>query len=91
MDMMLSSVSPARPMITSHDRNSTAFSRSFSSREAKFSPWASPRWVKMPMRGRMMLSSRSISPGWEMPASMTASRVCGSMPSTESGTPTCEL
>ena len=89
--MMASSTAPSRPMTTSQRRKRRAFSRSFCSCDSKFSLWASPRWVKMPTRGRMISSNRSISPGWEMPASMTARRHCSSMPNTERGTPIWEL
>gem|GEM_PF-2714055 len=69
----------------------TIFSSHFCSRLRKFSWCASPIEVKTTTSGRMMRSSRAISPGFEIPASISASCSSPSIISTDSGTPSCEL
>ena len=78
-------------MIRRARRASSSFSSHFWARSTKFSWWASPIEVKTTTSGRMIRSSRSISPGFEIPASKTASSSSPSSISTESGTPSCEL
>ena len=82
---------PACPITHRHVVNRRAFSASFSSREEKFSSWASPRCVNIPISGRIICWSRCISPFWDIPASIMAMSAFVSIPSKESGTPTCEL
>ena len=48
-------------------------------------------WIAEELPAGMMRSSRAISPGFEIPASISASCSSPSIISTDSGTPSCEL
>ena len=82
--------STAKPLGRTAAR-SLAFSAAMASTEPKNSMCAGPMEAMAAALGRRMSASGSMSPGWLMPASMTAKRASSGTARTESGRPTSLL